>query len=142
MKCPVCGAADLAPGVKTIPFTYKNKSIAFETHADFCPACEEGVLSTEECDRLDVLSAAFRQQVNAECGEPSFIARVRQKLNLDQRQAAELFGGGVNAFSRYERGKTKAPLSLIQLFRILDEQPELLNIVRSSRHSLSAEQIA
>jgi len=37
-----------------------------------------------------------------------------RKLDLDQRQAAELFGGGVNAFSRYESGKTKLPLAVGQ----------------------------
>ncbi|MGB4336010.1 MAG: type II toxin-antitoxin system MqsA family antitoxin [Chromatiaceae bacterium] len=46
---------------------------------------------------------------------PSFIAGVRKKLHLGQREAAELFGGGVNAFSRYENGKTKPPLALVRL---------------------------
>jgi len=59
-------------------------------------------------------------------------ARVRRKLDLDQRQAAELFGGGVNAFSRYENGKTKPPLALVKLLKLLDRHPDLLNEVRSS----------
>lgn len=41
-----------------------------------------------------------------------FITKVRKKLDLDQREAAEIFGGGINAFSRYENGKTKPPLAL------------------------------
>jgi HTH-type transcriptional regulator / antitoxin MqsA len=51
---------------------------------------------------------------------------VRKKLDLDQRQAAQIFGGGVNAFSRYENGKTKPPLALVKLLRVLDKHPELL----------------
>jgi HTH-type transcriptional regulator / antitoxin MqsA len=39
--------------------------------------------------------------------DPDFIASVRKKPALDQREAAEIFGGGVNAFPRYENGKTK-----------------------------------
>jgi len=39
--------------------------------------------------------------------DPSFIVAARKRLNLDQREAAEIFGGGVNAFSRYKTGKTK-----------------------------------
>ena len=35
----------------------------------------------------------------------------RGGLDLDQRQAAELFGGGVNALSRFENGKAKPPLA-------------------------------
>jgi len=42
------------------------------------------------------------------------IAKVRKKLDLDQREAAEIFGGGLNAFSRYEKGKTKPPLALVK----------------------------
>jgi HTH-type transcriptional regulator/antitoxin MqsA len=57
---------------------------------------------------------------------------VRKKLGLDQRQAAELFGGGVNAFSRYETGRTKPPLSLVKLLKVLDRHPDLLNEIRTA----------
>lgn len=50
-----------------------------------------------------------------------------RKLDLDQRQAAEIFGGGVNAFSRYENGRTKSPLALVQLRWVLDRHPEPLD---------------
>ena len=56
----------------------------------------------------------------------------RGGLDLDQRQAAELFGGGVNAFSRYENGKAKPPLALIKLLKVLDRHPDLLSEVRTS----------
>lgn len=59
---------------------------------------------------------------------PGYIAKVRKKLELDQRrQAAELFGGGINAFSHYENGKTRPPLALVKLFKLLDRHPELLD---------------
>ena len=63
---------------------------------------------------------------------PSFIDFVRKKLALDQREAGEIFGGGVNAFSRYENGKTKPPLALVKLLKVLDRHPDLLNEVRMS----------
>ncbi len=61
---------------------------------------------------------------------PSFIDFVRKKLELDQKEAGEIFGGGVNAFSRYENGKTKPPLALVKLLKVLDRHPDLLNEVR------------
>ena len=72
------------------------------------------------------------KQANAAILDPSFIIGVRKKLNLDQRQAAEIFGGGVNAFSRYENGKTKPPLALVKLFKLLDRHPDLLGEVRAA----------
>lgn len=35
-----------------------------ETCANFCSLCGEGILSDEEVDRLDGLSAAFRREVD------------------------------------------------------------------------------
>jgi HTH-type transcriptional regulator/antitoxin MqsA len=72
------------------------------------------------------------RQVNASIVDPAFIANVRKKLALDQREAAEIFGGGINAFSRYENGKTKPPLALVQLFKVLDRHPELLDEIRAA----------
>jgi HTH-type transcriptional regulator/antitoxin MqsA len=67
---------------------------------------------------------AFNKQVNAATVDPGFI--------LGQREAAELFGGGVNAFSRYETGKTRPPLALVKLLKVLDRHPELLDEVRAA----------
>ena len=75
---------------------------------------------------------AFSKQVNASFVGPDFSASVRKKLELDQREAAEIFGGGVHAFSRYENGKTKPPLALVKLLKVLDRHPELLGEVKAS----------
>ena len=62
--------------------------------------------------------------------DPDFIVSVRKKLALDQREAAEIFSGGINAFSRYENGKTRPPLELVKLFRVRDRRPDLLGEIR------------
>ncbi len=75
---------------------------------------------------------AFNRQVNAAIVDPTLIANVRKKLNLGQKEAADIFGGGINAFSRYENGKTKPPLALVKLLKVLDRHPDLLNEVRAA----------
>ena len=55
------------------------------------------------------------------------IRRIRRKLGLSQVEAARLTGGGHNAFSRYERGEAAPLPAVINLFRLLDRHPELLN---------------
>lgn len=127
MKCPVCGAAELVRDTRDLPYTYKGESTTVVAVAgDWCPACAEVVLERDSGDRYAQSTAAFRRQVNAATIDPGYIAQVRKKLALDQRQAAELFGGGVNAFSRYETGRTRPPLALVQLLRLLDRHPHLL----------------
>lgn len=133
MKCPVCGAAELIHDTRDLPYTYKGEiTVISSVTGDFCPACAESVLDAAESDRVMQEMRAFSRQVNAAIVDPAFIASVRKKLALDQREAAEIFGGGVNAFSRYENGKTKPPLALVKLLKVLDRHPELLNEVKAA----------
>lgn len=133
MKCPSCAAAELVHDTRDLPYTYKNESTTIPAvTGDFCPACGEAVLDVGESARVSTAMLGFNKQVNASIVDPSFIANVRKKLALDQREAAEIFGGGVNAFSRYENGKTKPPLALVKLLKVLDRHPELLSEVRTA----------
>ncbi len=133
MKCPSCGAAKLGHDTRDMPYTYKGETTMLpQVTGDFCPACDESLLDADESRRTMNLMLAFNKQVNAAIVDPEFIVRVRKKLDLDQREAGEIFGGGVNAFSRYENGKTKPPLALVKLLKVLDRHPELLTEVRTA----------
>ena len=127
MKCPSCGAAELIHDTRDVPYVYKGEATVIPSvTGDFCPACDEIVLERGEGDRYGELVSAFQRQVNSAYIDPAYIATVRRKLNLDQRDAAEIFGGGVNAFSRYERGEAAPLPAVVNLFRLLDKHPELL----------------
>jgi HTH-type transcriptional regulator / antitoxin MqsA len=131
MKCPICGAGKLVRDTRDVPYTYKGESTVLpQVTGNFCSACDESVLDAAESRRTMNLMLAFNKQINASIVDPDFIVRVRKKLDLDQREAGEIFGGGVNAFSRYENGKTKPPLALVKLLKVLDRHPDLLNEVR------------
>ena len=133
MKCPVCAAAELVPDTRDVPYTYKGETTLLpQITGDFCPACTEYILDLKETGPAMRLMGEFNKQVNAAIVDPGFIISVRKKLELDQRQAAEIFGGGVNAFSRYENGKTKPPLALVKLLKVLDRHPDLLEEVRAA----------
>ena len=133
MKCPVCGAAELIHDTRDLSYTYKGETtVIAAVTGDFCPACAESVLDAAESNRVMREMHAFSKQVNAAIIDPVFITHVRKKLDLDQREAAEIFGGGINAFSRYENGKTKPPLALVKLLKLLDRHPDLLNEVRTA----------
>ena len=134
MKCPACGKAKLVRGTHDVPYTYKGETTMIPAvRGDFCPACGEGVLAAAESSRVSAAMLEFHKKVNSFMVDPALIARVRKKLALDQRQAAAIFGGGPNAFSRYENGKTKPPLALVKLLIVLDRHPNLLNEVRAAR---------
>ena len=132
MKCPYCGKAELKKGKRDMPYIYKGEQTLIKAvRGDFCPACDEIVLDNSESERTSELMLKFNKEVNSAYIDPAFITQVRKKLHLDQREAAEIFGGGINAFSRYENGKTKPPLALVQLLRVLDRHPELLDEIKT-----------
>lgn len=133
MRCPVCAAAELVHDTRDLPYTYKGETTTIPAVVgNYCPACGESVHDAAESARVSAAMLVFNRQVNASSVDPAFIANVRKKLALDQREAAEIFGGGVNAFSRYENGKTKPPLALVQLLKVLDRHPELLEEIRAA----------
>ena len=131
MQCPICNNAALVEDKRDIPYLYKGELTTLQqVLGQFCPACGEHVLEPSESARVSSLMLAFNQQINAAMVAPRFITEVRKKLALDQRQAAEIFGGGINAFSRYENGKTKPPLALVKLLKVLNNHPDLLAEVK------------
>ena len=90
-----------------------------------CPACGEVEFAGKEGTRYAAALEKLRLKIDAE--ESAELARIRKKLNISQRRAAAIAGGGVNAFSRYENGKARPVAAVINLFRLLDKHPELID---------------
>ena len=133
MKCPACGAVELIHDTRDLPYTYQGETTTIcAVSADFCSACGESITDMAETGRVMTEMQAFNEQINAAMVDPGFIVSVRKKLNIGQREAAEIFGGGIHAFSRYENGKAQPPLALIKLFKLLNRYPDLFDEVRSA----------
>jgi HTH-type transcriptional regulator / antitoxin MqsA len=65
MKCPACGAAELAPGTRDMPYIYKGESTALPgVNGDFCPACGEAALDAQESRRVNTLMREFNKQIH------------------------------------------------------------------------------
>ncbi len=133
MNCPMCAGAELREETRDLPYVYKGAStVIADVRGEFCPACGEAVLGPAESARVSATMLEFNREVNAATVDPQFIADVRKKLALNQKEAAAIFGGGVNAFSRYENGQTRPPLALVKLLKVLDKHPELLGELRAA----------
>ncbi len=131
MKCPTCGQAEMIRDTRPMPYEYKdNRTEISSVTGDYCPACDEVLIDKDDAQRVSETMLAFNRQINARLADPGFIRRVRVKLSLDQRQASALFGGGHNAFSRYETGVAVPPVAVVKLLTLLDRHPELLAEIR------------
>ncbi len=131
MKCPSCLTVELVKINRDMPYSYKNKKmIIHAVTGDWCPDCGETLLDMTESNRIHRAMQSFNQSVNAALFSPQEVAQLRERLRLTQQEAAALFGGGVNAFSRYESGKIKPPVALVKLLRLLNRHPDLLEELR------------
>lgn len=126
MKCPVCGTGSMICESRDLDYTYGGKQTTIRQSGDFCDSCGEGIFSDDESERYLEEVNRFRAQVDTEPLTPAEVRRIRKKLGLTQRQAGDLFGGGIRAFSQYERGETRQGKALDTLLRLLDNHPELL----------------
>lgn len=116
MKCPVCHQGEMVSGIKDIPYTFRGrKTVLKGIHGLYCVHCEESIMNKEESDAFMAQVKAFRASVNAETVAPEFIVKVR-KSSLLPKRGKRNFGGGVNAFSRYEKGNAQPHPSTIKLY--------------------------
>lgn len=130
-NCPECGAPSPVHATRDMTYTYKGQQTTFAAvSGHFCASCGEVTLDRDAVDRYTEQLAAFQRKVNAELVDPAYILSVRKKLALGQAEAGEIFGGGINAFSRYETGKARPHVSTVKLLKLLDKHPELLSEVR------------
>ena len=132
MKCPTCGIGSLVVTTRKLPYSYKGKSTVIKAvKGKYCNnlKCREMVLDIDEAARVSKEMLAFNKEVNRELTPIDLLASVRERFKLNQQQAAKVFGGGTNAFSRYESGKPKPPVALIKLFKVLDRHPALFDEV-------------
>lgn len=132
-NCPECGTASPVHDTRDVAYTYKDQTTVLTVvTGHFCAGCGEVTLDRDAVDRYSDLVGAFQRKVNGALVDPAYIRDVRKKLALGQREAGEIFGGGVNAFSRYETGKAEPPVSLVKLLGLLDRHPELLAEIRET----------
>jgi HTH-type transcriptional regulator / antitoxin MqsA len=115
----------MVPDIRDQVISSGDRSITVEKlKGHFCPNCGEGILDSESYQRL---TEAQRELVNAARVEAGAeIRRMRKRLKLTQTQLGENLGLGPLVFSRYERGKTRAPIMLLKLLRLLEKHPDLV----------------
>lgn len=136
--CPFCGKKYYHHQTKLMTLSYKNTPITVKQPGYWCDKCGEGVIGGEDRKATQKILQSLRARIDGLL-PPDEIKKAREKLHLTQHKAGEIFGGGVNAFSRYERGETPVPKPLSQLLRLLEAHPHLLDeIVHSKKRKLSA----
>lgn len=119
----------LTRGVRPFAVTYKGLSVTVDLPGYYPVAGNDGVLVGDDMRAADEALRKLKEQAEG-LPSPETIRRIRAKLRLSQREAGALFKVGENAFDKYERGLIEPSGPTIQLFKMLDRHPELVDELR------------
>lgn len=121
-KCPVCESDQLVQIEESVPLTAGDFVRDMVMHATECQSCGCSFYTSDQERFNKRQRLAFRKQVEGLLpGEQ--IRAIRQRHNLTQKQAAEIFGGGPVAFAKYEADDVAQSQAMDRLIRVFDQLP-------------------
>lgn len=130
--CAACGGHDMREETRDVSRLYKEQAIVIKAMPGrYCADCGEAeFLTPADAERFaKEVQQAMQAIDQRRCAE---LRNIRRRLGLKQAEAAALFGGGINAFSEYERGVREPSKSTVLLLRLLDRHPDLLAEARAA----------
>lgn len=128
--CPVCGEGEL------VEYQHEHSTdidgygfVVRGLRHSLCTQCHERVVTPEQSRHnkrtmIEARARAVAERDRAQRLTPADIVRIRKKLGLTQTQAARVFGGGINAFSKYENNEVEPSDGMEKLLRMADSVPE------------------
>lgn len=132
-NCPICNG-ELLKETREGTIPYKGKILTFQMKGDYCEVCGEGFHDDAEQKKI-TNSIILAKRTADDLLTPEDVKRIRRKANLTQVEAQDIFGGGVNAFSKYERAEVTQPRSTDLLLRLLDTKEVTVEQLQQLRKS-------
>lgn len=124
MICHACGGK-MRRGEKVEQFEYKGHPFKLDLPGWYCVNCDESVHIGDDMKMYDRALLDMKAEIDGIL-RPDEIKAIRKKLNLTQRHAGEILGGGPRAFQKYENGKVTASKPMSNLLIILSHDPKRL----------------
>lgn len=120
--CPICEEGSLQHKVSENAVEYKGQSTRVELHYFLCDVCGSEQSDAAQLRTNKRVMMAFKKRVDRLLTGAE-VCRLRERLGLTQREAAQVFGGGPVAFSKYENDDVAQSESMDKLLRLAAELP-------------------
>jgi HTH-type transcriptional regulator/antitoxin MqsA len=128
--CPICDSGEFQPhhdGTYSFRHGRKTYVVTGQQYA-VCSECgTSGYLPGQRKENARLIKEFQASLVDYI--SPSDILSVREKYNLTQKQASQLFKGGVNGFSKWERGVAFPSAATAMLLKIALASSEAVQIL-------------
>ncbi len=126
LTCPMCERGTLTPVAYSETFQHHGSELYVSGLEGYeCECCGADPIFDDQIRRNHTrILDARRRADGLLTGEE--IRALRDRLGLTQKEASELFGGGANAFSKYERGEVAQSAAMDRLLRLVARYPRLM----------------
>jgi HTH-type transcriptional regulator / antitoxin MqsA len=124
--CPICEEGHLSPFSRNEDIRTRgedNVLVSFDYSK--CPVCGSE-LTTPTQTKVNQARIADARRAAEGLLTGADIRAFRELLGITQTEAARLFGGGPNSFSKYERGEVLQSFSMDRLIRVASEFAQIL----------------
>lgn len=124
--CKYCNSQHISVHDEIEEIKYNNLVLKIPFIFSICDDCHKEFISKEQ---IIVNDARVRDAKKSADGLMTSIEirEAREKLGLTQEQAALIFGGGRNAFSKYERAEVSQSVAMDTLIKICLKHPSVFN---------------
>jgi HTH-type transcriptional regulator/antitoxin MqsA len=130
-KIPVCPQTGkpMVRDVRPMEISYKEQSTTVDMPGWYCAESDESLHTADDLKFSDQALKELRLQVENLLA-PQEVQRIRTKMGITQREAGAIFGGGPNAFQKYEQGTITVSKPMSNLLRVLERHPEEVEELR------------
>ncbi len=126
--CPICGG-EVQYATKNVTHSYKKHTQIFKQSGEYCNSCGEGFLSPKDLKSTKEDIVNFHRKIDQLLSTKE-LKRIRKKINLKQKEASILFGGGIRSFSKYETAQITQSKPLDILLRLIDQEKISIDDIR------------
>jgi len=115
--CNKCNSTDVAQASEVELNVYKGTEYSVNIEYSSCNSCHREFLSRSQIVTNEAKVRKAKKQIDGLLSSED-IKAIRKSLNLNQARASNVFGGGQNAFSKYERSEVTQSQAMDKLLRL------------------------
>ena len=115
--CIVCKSEDIKSMTAVETVLYKGNKLQIPLEYSICNGCGREFVPKPQILRGEIALRNARKKIDGLLSSEE-ICQARAKLSISQEQASKVFGGGKNAFSKYERGEVSQSVAMDKLIRV------------------------
>ena len=116
-NCKLCQSENISEFVEVENIAYKGGKLQVSIAFSVCNDCKREFISKPQILQNEAAVRNAKKKFDGLLSSEE-IVRARKELSLTQEQASRVFGGGRNAFSKYERGEVSQSVAMDKLIRI------------------------